>query len=355
MTATTSHTVSGSGQDKQNIARGVLLGLAVGDAFGTTLEFQVCDAPAFPTLARGPHVDMIGGGPFGVAPGQVTDDTQMATCLALSLKEHGRFHAPDVARRYVEWMAYAFDIGNLTATSLKMIERGVSLGEASRRAWLHSERRTAGNGSLMRIAPIAVALYHDPISRRLAALADSAITHFDPRCRIACAAFCAAIGESFAGRAETNSMFAAAVAEIDEAASALIDLVPRDGPDVQAARVALHRDLELAQKDDPELYGPELHLHRHEGFVRVAFRLAFWELAHAPSFEAALVDAVNRGGDADTNGAITAALLAARFGEAAIPPAWTKRVLDALQDPSAPPALRDDYHPRRLLELCSLV
>src|SRR5437868_3847277 len=113
MTSSTSGTDLGSGQDKQTIARGVLLGLAVGDAFGTTLEFQSPDAPAFPALASGPHVDMIGCGPFGVAPGQVTDDTQMATCLALSLKEHGRFHATDVARRYVDWMAHAFDIGNL--------------------------------------------------------------------------------------------------------------------------------------------------------------------------------------------------------------------------------------------------
>jgi ADP-ribosylglycohydrolase len=275
----------------------------------------------------------------------------MAACLALSLKEHRRFHATDVARRYVEWMPHAFDIGNLTHASLSMIGRGVSIGEASRRAWIHSDRRTAGNGSLMRVAPIAVALAHDPIARRLAALADSAITHFDPRCRIACAALCAAIGEAFAGRPDPASMLSAAITEVDDATSALIDLVPRDGPDIESARDAMHRDLELAAKDDPELYGPEIHLHRHQGFVRVAFRLAFWELLHAPSFEAALIDAVNRGGDADTNGAITGALLGARFGERGIRPTWRALVLDALQEPSAPQGLREVYHPRRLLEL----
>lgn len=331
-------------------ARGTLLGLAVGDAFGTTLEFKPCVAPAFPELAKGPHTDVTGGGPFGVAPGQITDDTQMASCLALSLKAHGRFHATDVAARYVEWMQHAFDIGNLTHASLSMLARGVSLGEASRRAWLHSERKSAGNGSLMRIAPIGVAFAASPESRRLAALADSAITHYDPRCRISCAALCAAIAAAGAGQTSATDMFEAARAEVEAAASTLIDLVPTDGRDVEAALAELRKDLELAVRDDPELYGPELHMHQREGFVRVAFRLALWELLHAPSYEAALLDAVNRGGDADTNGAITGALLGARFGEDAIPAAWRERVLGALQD-GPPSALRDVYHPRRLLEL----
>lgn len=334
-------------------ARGTLLGLAVGDAFGTTLEFQAREAPPFPTLATGPHVDITGGGPFSVEPGQVTDDTQMAACLAASLKEHGRFHATDVAQRYVAWMAHAFDIGNLTHASLSMIARGVSIGEASRRAWIQSDRKSAGNGSLMRIAPMAVRFVDDAVARRLAALADSAITHFDPRCRIACAAFCAAIAEAGAGRTDPAAMHAAAVEEVDEATRALIDLVPSDGPYVEQAREALLADLELARRDDPALYGTEVHVHRSQGFVRVAFRLAFWELLHAPTYEAALVDAVNRGGDADTNGAIAGALMGARLGEQAIPGVWKARVLDALRT-SSNTALRDTYHPRVLLELADV-
>jgi len=335
---------------RKSWARGTLLGLAVGDAFGTTLEFKACEAPVFPTLATGPHVDITGGGPFAVEPGQVTDDTQMAACLAASLKQHGRFHAMDVAQRYVAWTAHAFDIGNLTQASLSMIGRGVSIGEAARRAWIHSDRKSAGNGSLLRIAPIAVAFVDDPLARRLTALADSAITHFDPRCRIACAAFCSAIAEAGAGRTDPETMHAAAVAEVDEAATALIDLVPSDGPDVVRAREALLGDLELAKHDDPGLYLADMHIHRTQGFVRVAFRLAFWELLHAPTFETALVDTVNRGGDADTNGAIVGALFGARFGEDAIPTHWKTRVLEALQTSSLV-ALRDVYHPRVLLEL----
>jgi ADP-ribosylglycohydrolase len=338
---------------RKSWARGTLLGLAVGDAFGTTLEFKACDAPPFPTLATGPHIDITGGGPFAVEPGQVTDDTQMATCLAASLKQHGRFHATDVAQRYVAWMAHAFDIGNLTQASLSMIGRGVSIGEAARRAWLHSERKAAGNGSLMRIAPIAVALVDSSVTRRLSALADSAITHYDPRCRIACAAFCSAIASASKGPTTAETMHAAAVAEVNEAAGALIDLVPGDGPDVERSREALLNDLELATHDDPGLYVPDMHIHHAQGFVRIAFRLAFWELLHAPTYEAALVDTVNRGGDADTNGAIVGALFGARFGEDAIPAHWKTRVLQALQTSSLA-ALRDVYHPRVLLELADM-
>jgi ADP-ribosyl-[dinitrogen reductase] hydrolase len=339
-----------SSAERTSWARGTLLGLAVGDAFGTTLEFKACEAPPFPTLATGPHVDITGGGPFDVEPGQVTDDTQMAACLAASLKQHGRFHPTDVAQRYVAWMADAFDIGNLTHASLSMIQRGVSIGEASRRAWIHSDKKSAGNGSLMRIAPIAVAFVDDPMARRMAALADSAITHYDPRCRIACAAFCAAIAEAGAGRTDPEAMHAAAVAEVDAATTTLINLAPSDGPDAERAREALLGDLELARRDDPGLYLADMHIHRSQGFVRVAFRLAFWELMHVPTYEAALIDAVNRGGDADTNGAITGALFGARLGEGAIPPGWKTLVLDALKT-SQKVALRDVYHPRVLLEL----
>ncbi len=79
-------------------------------------------------------------------------------------------------------------------------------------------------------------------------------------------------------------------------------------------------------------------------------RIAFWELLHAPSIEAALIDVANRGGDADTNGAIAGALLGAVHGERAIPARWRRLVLHALEN-AAPSALRDTYHPARLLDL----
>lgn len=309
-------------------ARGALLGLAVGDALGTTLEFRELDAPPFPTRCTGPHVDVTGGGPFAVAPGQVTDDTQLAVCLAESLRANGGFSLEDVARRYLAWGAHAFDVGSQTAAALSALRRGARPEDAGRLVWEARGRQPAGNGSLMRTAPLGVYFADDLPALRAAARAESSLTHFDPRCVEACVAFDAAI--ACAVRTQTPSpraMLAAAQAELTEP--------------------ALREDLALAQQDDPQLSGPQVHLHEHQGFVRVAFRLAFWELLHAPSFEAALVDVVNRGGDADTNGAITGALLGAALGVDAIPRRWRDAVLHA----SPPPPWDDAYHPRRLLLL----
>lgn len=338
-------------------ARGTLLGLAVGDALGTTLEFATPAAPPFPSLAEGPHADVTGGGPFDVVPGQVTDDTQMAACLAGALAARGgRYDVSEAAARYRAWTEHAFDVGSLTASALARLERGAAPGEAGFLAWEEAGMAAAGNGSLMRSAPIGVALAADAGARRLAALRDSAVTHYDPRCALACAALDAAVAAGVAGAARARDLLDAAGAELGAAAAAFLDACPPPRaarPDVEArlaaAVDALLEDLDRAQADDPGLYGRDLHLHAHQGFVRVAFRLAFWELLHAPTWRAGVTDAVNRGGDADTNGAIAGALLGALHGERALPEAWRARVLSAVPREDGP--LRTLYHPRALLAL----
>jgi ADP-ribosylglycohydrolase len=334
---------------RRDRARAALLGLAVGDALGTTLEFTKPAAPPFPTLARGPHRECVGGGPFGVAPGQVTDDTQMACCLAASLADRGALDLDDVARRYVEWEQHAFDIGHQTRAAIARLRAGDPSRAAGAHVWRGSERRPAGNGSLMRTAPIGVRFAGDPDAAARAGAAESSVTHFDPRCRLACAAFDAVIATAVLAPTSMDA-FAVARRALDLVAADLERDEPEDAREVADARDALRRDLDAAERDDPDLYGAELHLHRVQGFVRVAFRLAFWELSHAPSLEAALVDVVNRGGDADTNGAITGALLGAVHGASAIPERWTRAVLGALEhDPPGP--LRDALHPRALVAL----
>ncbi len=332
-------------------ALGALLGLAVGDALGTTLEFTRPEPAPFEPLLSGPHMEMTGGGPFDVAPGQVTDDMQMATCLAASLLALDRFDADDVARRYVEWKQLAFDIGRQTHASLLAVEQGTPARDAGRQTWEADPRRPAGNGALMRTAPIAIFFAADDGARRSAALADAAITHYDPRCRIACAAFNGAIAAAVRSSGSELSARREVVDAAREEVNAAAVLLATEGETLalEEARVALLRDLDLSLADDPELYGPELHLLEQQGFVRVAFRLAFWELVHAPDFRRGLLDVVNRGGDADTGGAIAGALLGAFHGQDAIPDRWVDRVLGALADQPGP--LRDLYHPRRLLEL----
>lgn len=331
-------------------ARGALLGLAVGDALGTTLEFTKPETVPFPSLAPGPHTGITGGGPFDVAPGQVTDDTQLACCLAASLVASDGFDPADLAQRYVAWADHAFDVGSQTGAAISLLYRGASPLEAGRAVWLANDKRPAGNGSLMRTAPIGVFFAEDPPARRAASLGDSEITHYDPRCSLACAVFNASIAASLAGIASVESLVLAAEAEILPAAARLRAAHAEDVADIDAAVVALHEDLAAARRPDPQLHRQGLHLHQTQGFVRVALRLAYWELLHAPTFEAGLLDVVNRGGDADTNGAITGALLGSFHGAAEIPAMWRDAVLGALQ--SGPPSpFRDAYHPKLLLGL----
>ena len=130
--------------------RGCLLGLAAGDALGTTLEFK--EPGTFQ-----PIEDMVGGGPFGLIPGQWTDDTSMALCLAMSLIERGGFEPKDQMERYVRWWkegylsstGKCFDIGNTVRKALaQYVENDLEPYAGS------SDPYSAGNGSLMRLAPV---------------------------------------------------------------------------------------------------------------------------------------------------------------------------------------------------------
>lgn len=338
--------------DARDRARGALLGLAVGDALGTTLEFKPLSAPPFPELCDGPHREVTGGGPFKVRPGQVTDDTQMAVALSQSLRALKTFRGEDVLARYRGWLPHAFDVGNQTRAALEGANPTLGPFEGAKQHWLHSGRKPAGNGSLMRTAPIGVFFAKDRDTRLRASFEDSALTHFDPRCQLACGVFNGAIAFAVGQPAGNDpaKVLAAAQGELSGAAATLGRMIPEYVREVQEAAQLVRDDLAWAQKEDPQLYGPELHLQHQAGFVRVAFRLAFWELLHAPSYEAALIDVVNRGADADTNGAITGALLGAVHGEQQIPQTWRETVLHASP---VQPLFRDALHPRELLPLAS--
>src|SRR5690242_438082 len=111
--------------------QGALLGLAVGDALGTTLEFREIKAAPFPDMVTGPVTHPTGGGPYEVAPGEVTDDTHMACCLAASLQEWGLFPANIVIEAYLAWMEDAFDIGQQTKAVLRSYANGLGPVDAA--------------------------------------------------------------------------------------------------------------------------------------------------------------------------------------------------------------------------------
>ncbi|MBI5568201.1 MAG: ADP-ribosylglycohydrolase family protein [Chloroflexi bacterium] len=137
---------------------GCLLGLAVGDALGTTLEFK---SPG--TFA--PIDDMVGGGPFDLKPGEWTDDTSMALCVAESLIERPAFDPIDQLERYVRWWregylssnGVCFDTGSTVRSALTRFKQTHDPYCDS------TDPNTAGNGSLMRLAPVPMRYAKDPI------------------------------------------------------------------------------------------------------------------------------------------------------------------------------------------------
>jgi ADP-ribosyl-[dinitrogen reductase] hydrolase len=120
---------------------------------------------------------------------------------------------------------------------------------------------------------------------------------------------------------------------------------------IDAAVDDLVRDLEHAASNNPHVYEVDLNLQGTAGFVRVAFRLAFWHLLHTMSWRDALVDVASRAGDADTNAAIVGALLGSRDGVSVIPREWIDRVLAATQ--RGPADWAEAHHPKHLLTLAA--
>jgi ADP-ribosylglycohydrolase len=284
--------------------RGALLGLAVGDALGTPLEFR---APG----TFKPITDMIGGGPFGLQPGQWTDDTAMALCLAESLIEKRGFDAKDQMDRYCRWWkegylsstGTCFDIG---VTIRKSLETYLRAGDPFAGS---TDQFTAGNGSLMRLAPVPLAFRSNTGLAIHNAGKSSQTTHGAPQAVDACRYFAGLLLGALEGlsREEILSAF----------------FCPGPDPDYWK-RHALSPDIsEIAngsfkQKNPPEIIG--------SGFVVRSLEAALWAFHHSDSFSEGALRAVNLGNDADTTGAIYGQLAGAYYGVKAIPKDWIERL-----------------------------
>ena len=129
---------------------------------------------------------MLDNGTHGKPAGTVTDDTDLALCIARSLLEEGAFDGADTADRFQSWYeADPFDVGLMTANAIQAYAAGTSWRDAGREVWQHRpEGPNAGNGSVMRCVPRATAFAVDPASLVRASLQPSAITHHDPRCAV---------------------------------------------------------------------------------------------------------------------------------------------------------------------------
>jgi ADP-ribosylglycohydrolase len=282
--------------------RGCLLGLATGDAVGTTLEFK---SPG----TFDPVNDMVGGGPFNLEPGQWTDDTSMALCLADSLLACGGVDPGDQMRRYVRWRAdgyrsstgACFDIGATVASALARYQMSGSPFSGS------TEEFSAGNGSLMRLAPAALYYYADPVRAIESAAVCSLTTHGAPAAIDSCRYF-AGLLVGAVGGASRDDLLAPGYR-------------PVNGPWAPGELVADVSDVAMGsfkRRNPPEITGT--------GFVVRSLEAALWAFSRARDFRDGCLMAVNLGNDADTTGAIYGQLAGAYWGVNAIPLEWRDRL-----------------------------
>lgn len=260
--------------------RGCLLGLAAGDALGTTLEFRT---PGSFT----PLTDMTGGGPFHLQPGQWTDDTSMALCLAESLVTCQGFDARDQMQRYLRWYRHGylsstgacFDIGGTTRQALTRFEL---TGDP------HSgptEPNSAGNGSLMRLAPVPIFYHRDPAALDRCAAGSSRTTHAAPQAVEACVSYSRLIAAALRGASKVD----------------IFQLLPAWSPKPPARL-------------------------KPTGYVVDSLETALNCFHSTGDFRDGCLMAANLGGDSDTIAAIFGQLAGAFYGESGIPAAWLERL-----------------------------
>lgn len=288
--------------DIKDSLRGALVGLAVGDALGTTLEFT----------GQGPHglTDMIGGGPFKLQAGEWTDDTSMALCLAASLVQCGGFIAYDQMERYVRWRKHGymssngrcFDIGNTVSGALERFTR-----DGNPFAGL-TTAVAGGNGALMRLAPV-VMFYAKPI--------DDDVRDATLIC-VERAAESTRTTHGYVQAVDASKYFAwlLCLAANGYSKSEMFDEeYPHGDLDPAIAEIA---NGSFKFRNPPQIRGT--------GYVVKSLEAALWAFWNSDTFEEGALLAVNLGEDADTTGAIYGQIAGMFYGESNIPLRWRTKL-----------------------------
>jgi len=279
----------------EDSTKGCLIGLAVGDAVGTTLEFK-------PRGTFEPITDMVGGGPFRLNPGEWTDDTSMALCLAQSLIYKKEFDAKDQMNRYCNWYRVGymssngecFDIGNTVSFALNQYEKTREPFSGS------TDKYSAGNGSLMRLAPIPI-FYKDDLEKALHFAGESSrTTHGADECVESCKTFTSMILGAFSGQPKDRI---------------LTKLIYR--PTTESVKSIVSGD--YLSKSYEELTG--------SGYVIESLESALWCFYHTNNFGDAILNAANIGNDADTTAAICGQIAGAYYGLSGIPKYWKEKLV----------------------------
>jgi ADP-ribosylglycohydrolase len=286
----------------QSRFRGALLGLASGDALGTAVEFS-------PPGSFKPLENIIGGGPFSLSAGEWTDDTSMALCLAESLIECVEFDPADQMRRYLRWRdegylssnGRCFDCGNTVGAALKRFRTTGDPMAGSK------EPNTAGNGSLMRLAPVPLFFHRNPDRAVEMAGESSRTTHGAPQAVDACRFYARLIILALAGKAKSEIL----------SGSQNLRLSPKVAK-VAAGSYKAKRAPRGGARSADEVRGT--------GYVVDSLEAALWAFHTTDDFRSGCLAAANLGDDADTTAAVYGQLAGAFYGEEGIPVEWLETI-----------------------------
>ena len=281
-------------------ATGALLGLACGDALGRPVEFRQ------PSTIRNRHgrvTEMLADGTHGQPAGTITDDTEMALCIARSLTTNDVFVPADIARRFIDWyQSGPFDVGLLTAAVIQRLQDGEPWHQAGYAEWeRRPEGSNAGNGSVMRCAPHSLAFATDLDTLITVSRASSAITHADPRCQWGCAIL--------------NVTLAGLLTDVDEPLARALAQTTAAPAEL---RQACEEVLAVTRGDQP----PDTVSLDNSGYVVTTVQAGLYHGLTASTAEEAIISAVMMGGDTDPLAAVTGAVAGARFGASALPTRW---------------------------------
>lgn len=280
-----------------------IVGLAVGDALGVPVEFE-----SRTSLDRDPVTSMREFGTHNQPAGTWSDDTSLTLCLAESLCETGvDFH--DQAQRFVGWLMRAewtphgrvFDVGHTTSDAIFALDSGVEPTAAG-----PTSEFSCGNGSLMRILPVAFYLaYAEPQQRIHTAMQCSRLTHGHVRCQLACALFVEVAASIVRGRTIEDA--------VEMAQTQLKEIIEsRYATELKPFERLLSPGIE--QHDRSKISG--------SGYVIDCLEASLWCAIRAKDYSEGVLEAVNLGDDTDTTGAVAGALLGLRFGIGGIPAPW---------------------------------
>lgn len=279
--------------------RGALLGLAIGDALGMPVEFK--EPGSFP-----PVTTLTGGGRHNLNPGYWTDDTAMALCLADSLLSCQGYDAADQIARYLRWYQHGylsstgqcFDIGNTVRTALE------AYGQTGQPYSGPIHPRSAGNGSIMRLAPVVLAFALSPSLAINHAADSSRTTHGAVEAIEGCRYLAALLIGALQGQPK-ELLLSNEYSPLTEGWQTPL-----------TSKIAAIAAGSYQEKNPPEIRGT--------GYVVNSLEAALWAFYHSNNFAEGALLAVNLGEDADTTGAVYGQLAGANYGVSDIPGDWLR-------------------------------